>query len=77
MRVRALWFKEYADTKLGETVAAVFFLRVVGQNVSKQETAIGKAVGRLIDYAIEEKGKEKEFFQLERCHSCYWLEATR
>ena len=77
MRFRALWFKEYVETKLGETVAAVFFLRVVGQNVSKLETAIGKAVGRFIDYAIEEKGKEKEFFQLGRCHSCHWLEATR
>ena len=33
---------------------------------------IGKAVRCLIDYAIEEKDKEKEkeFFQLERCHSC-------
>ena len=31
---------------------------------------IGKAVRCLIDYAIEEKGKEKELFQLERCHSC-------
>ena len=31
---------------------------------------IGKAVRCLIDYAIEEEDKEKEFFQLERCHSC-------
>ena len=31
---------------------------------------IGKAVRCLIDYAIEEKGKEKELFRLERCHSC-------
>ena len=31
---------------------------------------IGKAVRCLIDYAIEEKGKEKELFQLERCQSC-------
>ena len=29
---------------------------------------IGKAVRCLIDYAIEEKVKEKELFQLERCH---------
>ena len=62
MRVRALWFEEYADTKLGETVAAVFFQSVVRPNVLKQETNIGKAVRRLIDYAIEEKDQEKEFF---------------
>ena len=36
-RARALWFEEYADTKVGETVAAVFFQRVVRPNVLKQK----------------------------------------
>tara|TARA_B100001559_G_scaffold134591_1_gene113128 strand:+ start:211 stop:945 length:735 start_codon:yes stop_codon:yes gene_type:complete len=50
-RARALWFEEYADTKLGETVAAVFFQRVVRPNVLKQETDKG-AVKHLLEIAL-------------------------
>ncbi len=35
---RALWFEEYADTKLVETVGPVFFQRLVGPMMLKQET---------------------------------------
>jgi len=34
---RALWYEEYADTKLVETVGAVFFQRVVRKFIFKQE----------------------------------------
>lgn len=37
-RARALWFEEYADTKVADTLAAVFFLRIVRPHVLKQET---------------------------------------
>ena len=50
-RARALWFEEYADTKLGETVAAVFFQRVVRPNVLKQETD-SVAVEHLLEVAL-------------------------
>ena len=56
-RARALWFEEYADTKLGETVAGVFFQQVVRPNVLKQETdqqaidhLLGSALPKVLDY---------------------------
>ncbi len=56
-RARALWFEEYADTKLGDTVAAVFFQRVVRPHVLKQETdeqgiafLLGSALPEVYDY---------------------------
>ena len=56
-RARALWFEEYADTKVGETVAAVFFQRVVRPNVLKQKTdskhlehLLNKALPEVCDY---------------------------
>jgi len=56
-RARSLWFEEYADTKLGETVAGVFFQRVVRPNVLKQETdeqgvahLLGSALPKVFDY---------------------------
>jgi glutathione S-transferase len=44
---RALWFEEYADSKLVETVGAVFFQRVVRQLIFKQagdETIVRKKI---------------------------------
>ncbi len=65
-RARALWFEEYADTKLGETVAAVFFQRVVRPNVLKQETdeqgvafLLGTALPRVCDYLTERLGDDE------------------
>jgi glutathione S-transferase len=56
-RARALWFEEYADTKLGESVAGVFFQRVVRPNVLKQETdeqgvayLLGSVLPKVLDY---------------------------
>lgn len=56
-RARALWFEEYADTKIGECVPAVFFQRVVMPNVLKWETdeeavavLLEKAVPKVLDY---------------------------
>ena len=37
-RARALWFEEYADTRMGECIPAVFFQRVVMPNILKWET---------------------------------------
>ena len=50
-RARALWFEEYADTKLGETVAGVFFQRVVRPVSLKQETD-EKLVAYLLESAL-------------------------
>lgn len=56
-RARALWFEEYADTKLGETVAGVFFQRVIRPVSLKQETdeklvsyLLGSALPKVFDY---------------------------
>lgn len=35
---RALWFEEFADTKLVETIGPIFFNRVVKPNILKQES---------------------------------------
>ena len=37
-RARALWFEEFADTRMGECIPAVFFQRVVMPNILKWET---------------------------------------
>lgn len=34
---RALWFEEYSDTKLSETIGPIFFNRFVKKNIFKQE----------------------------------------
>ncbi len=36
-RARALWFEEYADTKVAETLALVFFQRIVMPNIFKKD----------------------------------------
>lgn len=48
-RARALWFEEYADTKVAETLGMVFFNKFVLPNLFKQEpdqAAIDKALNR-------------------------------
>jgi len=56
-RARALWFEEYADTKVADTLAAVFFQRIVRPHVLKQETddkaikfLLGEALPEVLDY---------------------------
>jgi glutathione S-transferase len=50
-RARALWFEEYADTKVGETVAGVFFQRIIRPTAFKQETD-QQLVTHLLDSAL-------------------------
>ena len=50
-RARALWFEEYADTKVGETVVGVFFQRVIRPTAFKQETD-QQLVTHLLDSAL-------------------------
>ena len=50
-RARALWFEEYADTKVGETVAGVFFQRVIRPTAFEQETD-QQLVTHLLDSAL-------------------------
>ncbi len=48
-RARALWFEEYADTKVAEVLGIVFFQKVVLPTLFKQEpdqAAIDKALNR-------------------------------
>jgi glutathione S-transferase len=56
-RARALWFEEYADTKVAVTVAGVFFERVVKPSVFKKETdprvvdkALNESLPEILDY---------------------------
>ncbi len=56
-RARALWFEEYADTKVAETLALIFFQRVVRPNIFKQEPdqavidrALGESLPEVFDY---------------------------
>lgn len=56
-RARALWFEEYADTKVGESVAGVFFQRVIRPTAFKQETdeqlvthLMNSALPKVFDY---------------------------
>ncbi len=50
-RARALWLEEYADTKIGDTVAGVFFQRVIRPTAFKQETD-EQLVAHLLDSAL-------------------------
>ena len=50
-RARALWFEEYADTKVAVTLAGVFFERFVRPTVFKQEpnqAVIDEALNRVL-----------------------------
>ena len=56
-RARALWFEEYADTRMGECIPAVFFQRVVMPNILNWETdeaavalLLEKKVPEVLDY---------------------------
>jgi len=56
-RARALWFEEYADTKVAESLAMIFFQRVVRPAVFKQdadeaaiEKALAGAIPEIFDY---------------------------
>ena len=56
-RARALWFEEFADTRMGECIPAVFFQRVVMPNILKWETneevvslLLEKKVPEVLDY---------------------------
>jgi glutathione S-transferase len=56
-RARALWFQEYAATKLRDTVADVFFQRVIRPSALKQETdtqrvayLLNSALPKVFDY---------------------------
>jgi len=56
-RARALWFEEYADTKVSETLAFVFFQRVIRPAVFKQdpdeqviEHLLAQTVPEVFDY---------------------------
>ncbi len=57
LRARALWFEEYADTKVAETLAMIFFQRVVRPSVFKQdpdeafiEKTLTETVPEVFDY---------------------------
>ncbi len=52
-RARALWFEEYADTRMGECIPAVFFQRVVMPNILKWETDEA-AVALLLEKKVPE-----------------------
>ena len=60
-RARALWFEEYGDTKVAETLALVFFQRVVRPNVLKQDPD-----QKVIDYALT-KSLPEAFDYLTKC----------
>lgn len=59
---RALWYEEYADTKLTEAVGAIFFQRVVAAQMMKQEPDAEKiqagldALPAIFDYLEAEIG---------------------
>jgi glutathione S-transferase len=59
---RALWYEEYSDSKLSETVGPIFFNRFVKKNIFKQEPdeevirqKLGE-IGSLFDYLEGELG---------------------
>ena len=65
-RARALWLEEYADTKVGETVAGVFFQRVIMPTAFKQETdeqlvrhLLDSALPKVFDYLTDCLGGEE------------------
>ena len=49
-RARALWFEEYADSKMSQVLAGVFFERVVKPAVFKQETD-----PKVVDHALQKQ----------------------
>jgi len=60
---RALWYEEYSDTKLTETIGPIFFNRFVKKNIFKQEPdeaviqeKLGE-LGPLFDYLEGELGE--------------------
>ena len=65
-RARALWFEEYADTKVGETVAGVFFQRIIRPTAFKQKTdeklvahLLGSALPKVFNYLSSCLGNDK------------------
>ena len=52
-RARALWFQEYAATKLRDTVADVFFQRIIRPTALNQETD-AQRVAYLLEFALPE-----------------------
>ena len=63
---RALWFEEWADTKLAETTGAVFFQRVVRPRFFRQppdeefvRAALRDALPPLLDYLEQQLGEEE------------------
>ncbi len=66
LRARALWFEEYADSKVAVTVAGIFFERVVKPSIFKQETnqalideALKRAVPEVLDYLTQCLGDDE------------------
>ena len=66
LRARALWFEEYADSKVAVTVAGIFFERVVKPSIFKQETnqalideALKCAVPEVLDYLTQCLGDDE------------------
>ncbi len=66
LRARALWFEEYADSKVAVTVAGIFFERVVKPSIFKQETnqaiideALNRAVPKILDYLTQCLGDDE------------------
>jgi len=56
-RARALWFEEYADTKVAESLAVIFFQRVIRPGLFKEqpddqliESLLTQAVPEVLDY---------------------------
>jgi len=65
-RARALWFEEYADSKVSQTLAGVFFERVVKPAIFKQETnpavidhALKKELPLIFDYLAQCLGEDE------------------
>jgi glutathione S-transferase len=66
-RARALWFEEYADTKLAEVLGIVFFQRFVAPQFLQQETdqalveeALTEKIPPVLDY-LEGELKDREY----------------
>ncbi len=65
-QARALWFEEFADSKLAEGVGAVFFQRLVAPHILKQPTdqaaidaALANALPPLFDYLNAQIGDQE------------------
>ncbi len=65
-RARALWFEEYADSKVSLTLAGVFFERVVKPAIFKQETnqavidhLLKQELPQIFDYLTQCLGEEE------------------